>query len=464
MSTENTHFGADKIREFLRGKSNLFFIGIGGASMSSLAHMSKSRGFNVTGYDRTPSALTKTLEQSGIAVYYEPDTDNVKNADAVIYTVAIPADNPEYVYAQAHAIPCISRADYLGYLMSRYKRRIGISGMHGKSTTTALTAKIFLEEDGADPTIITGAKLREFGEAYRVGGDEYFIFEACEYKDSFLDFYPTTAVVLNIEMDHVDYFNSIEQIENSFAAFEERTGKDGCAILNCDDDHVMKSAQSYDGKIVTFGVKNADADYTATNISFVKGRANFDIQHKGNHLCSATMTVPGEHLIHDSLAAAAAANESGISPTAIERGLCNFSGIERRMEWRGKVNGADIYDDYAHHPTAIRTTLNGVKEMGYDHVICIFQPHTYSRTADLYNEFAQSLKIADVTILSDIYAAREINVTGVSSEALAKEIPGALYFDSFEKIAAYIKSTARENDVVIIAGAGDITELANMLI
>jgi len=464
MSTENTHFGADKINEFIKDKKNLFFIGIGGVMMYSLAHMSKIRGYSVSGYDRTPSPLTENLEQSGIPVYYESNTDNVRDADIVIYTVAIPSDNPEYVYAQTHSIPCVSRADYLGYIMRGYTHRIGVSGMHGKSTTTAITAKIFLEADGADPTIVSGAKLRELGAEYRIGGMEYFIFEACEYKDSFLDFYPTIAVILNIEMDHVDYFSSIEQIEKSFSAFEARTGKDGCAVINCDDEHVMKSTKSYEGKIVTFSVKSADADYASSNVSFTKGRANFDILHKGEYLCRAEMAVPGEHLIYDALAAAAAAHESGVSQQAIEKGLRTFSGIERRMEFRGKVNGADVYDDYAHHPTEIKTTLNGAKEMGYDRVICVFQPHTYSRTAELYDEFAQSLDVADEVILADIYAAREINTSGVSSEALAKEISGAKYFDSFEKIAAHIRATAKVNEMILIAGAGDINKLADLLL
>lgn len=465
MSTNNTHFGFEKIKKIMDGKKTLYFIGIGGISMCSLAHISHLRGYHVSGYDRTRSPLTDKLEEMGIKINYVSNTDSLKNCDVVIYTVAIPADNPEYMYAQTHNIPCISRADYLGFIMSAYKNRVGVSGMHGKSTTTAITSKIFLDAD-VDPTIFSGARLRELGSEHRIGGEEYFIFEACEYKDSFLDFNPTIAVVLNIEMDHVDYFSSIEQIEDSFSEYMNRTSAGGCVVINSDDPLVLRAAKLYKGRIVTFAVENEKADYRAVNISFNKGRAEFDILLHGKYLCRAEMSVPGEHIVCDALASAAAASECGISPEAIESGLKNFVGTERRMEFRGKITetGTDVYEDYAHHPTEIRTTLRGAKQMGYNRIICVFQPHTYSRTAELFHDFTESLKVADIVILADIYAAREPNIYGVSSEMLAKQIEDSKYFESFPKIANHVKSTAKQDDMVMIMGAGDVNKISDLLI
>lgn len=465
MSTENTHYGYKKIKALINGKKNLFFLGIGGISMCSLAHISHLRGYNVSGYDTTKKSLTDKLEEMGIKIHFQSNIDNVKDSDLVIYTIAMPADTPEYIYAQTHGIPCISRADYLGYIMSTYKHRIGVSGIHGKSTTTNMTAKIFLDAE-VDPTIFSGAILRELGSEHRIGGDEYFIFEACEYKDSFLDFNPTVAVVLNIEMDHVDYFKSIEQIEDSFSAYMNRTEDGGCVVINCDDPLVIKSANRYSGRIVTFAIENTDADYRAENISFNKGRAEFDIMYHGKFLCRAVLSVPGEHIVYDALASAAAAYECGINPDAIEKGLCNFVGAERRMEFRGKISetGTDVYEDYAHHPTEIKTTLKGAKQMGYDRVICVFQPHTYSRTSELFHDFTEALKEADIVLLADIYAARESNIYGVSSEMLSKQIDGSKYLESLPKIADYVKSIAKSDDMVMIMGAGDINNLCELLI
>lgn len=248
MSLPNTHFGAEHIDSLLSGKKKIFFAGIGGISMCSLAHISKNRRSSPwSGYDRTPSKLTRELEAEGVTVYYEESAGHVEGADLLVYTVAMPADNSEYARAAELGIPCVSRADYLGYLMSGYKKRIGVSGMHGKSTTTSMLERIFTES-GKNPTVSCGAVMTDVNSAYVVGGDEYFIFEACEYKDSFLDFYPTTALILNIEMDHVDYFNSLEQIETSFVYFAQRCGRDGIAVVNADDGNVMRCRKEFFGK------------------------------------------------------------------------------------------------------------------------------------------------------------------------------------------------------------------------
>lgn len=469
MALPNTHFGAEHIKELMNGKKNLFFAGIGGVSMCSLAYISKLRGHNVSGYDRTPSKATADLEKEGITVYYENDEAHVDEIDALIYTVAISEDNPEYKAAGERGIPRISRADYLGYLMSGYKNSIGVSGMHGKSTTTSMLEMVFASA-GTDPTVNCGAIMADTGSAHRIGSEEFFIFEACEYMDSFLDFYPTLAVVLNIELDHVDYFHSMEQIEDSYAKFVAKTGENGIAVVNCCDENVMRAVKDYKGRLVTFGVECENADYSAENITFDRGRGVFDIYCKGEPLCSVRLKVYGAHSVCDAVATAAVAHLMGISPEEIAVGLGAYEGAGRRMEYSGRsLKGADIYSDYAHHPTEIETTLNAVGKMGYDKVYCVFQPHTYSRTKELFDDFARVLSdnCCGETVLSAIYSARETDTLGVSSELLAREIRArgkkAVCYEDFTDLAAYLRESAVENEMVLVMGAGDIPAVIEMI-
>lgn len=470
MSLPNTHFGAKKIASLLEGGSkNIFFAGIGGISMCSLAYISRLRGNVVSGYDRTPSKITRDLEAVGIPVYYENDESHVDNIDFLVYTVAIPEDTPEYKTALERGIPCISRADYLGYLMSGYRESIGVSGMHGKSTTTSMLEKIFAVA-GRDPTVSCGAVMQDTGSAHRIGADDTFIFEACEYMDSFLDFYPTTAIILNIEMDHVDYFHSMEQIETSFAKFAAKTGKDGFAVVNCGDDNVMRAISGYEGHLVTFGVEYKGADYSAENISFERGCGVFDIVHNGELLCHVALKAVGAHSICDALAAAAASHVSGVAPEDIALGLSSYEGARRRMEYCGKAkSGADVFSDYAHHPTEITTTVDAASDMGYDRVVCVFQPHTFSRTKELFDDFAKALSTSPSSevVLSKIYSARETDTLGVSSQLLARSIrktgKKAICFEDFTDIASYLKETTREGDMVLIMGAGDIPAVIELI-
>ena len=284
MATQNTHYGAEHIRNMLENKKSIYFIGIGGINMSSLAHLTYSRGYRVGGSDRTPSAITKRLEEQGIQIFYAHEAKNIDTYDAVVYTVAISPDNPEYVRATERGIPCISRSDYLGYIMTEYLRRIGISGMHGKSTCTSMCAQTLIDAN-TDPTVLSGAELSAMGGAYRVGNDDNFVFEACEYMDSFLDFYPTVAVVLNIEMDHVDYFHSMEQIKRSYARFASITGSDGYAVYNCDDANVLDALSEYSGNRISFGIDSEDADLRAVNISCERGKYSFDVLDGENIFC-----------------------------------------------------------------------------------------------------------------------------------------------------------------------------------
>ncbi len=469
MALPNTHFGAEYIAKLMEGKKNIFFAGIGGVSMCSLAYISKLRGHNVTGYDRTPSKATADLEAEGIKVYYENDPDHIDGIDVLVYTVAISADNPEYKAAGERGIPRISRADYLGYLMSGYKHSIGVSGMHGKSTTTSMLEKVFAHA-GTDPTVNCGAVMADTGKAHRIGSEKFFIFEACEYMDSFLDFYPTLAVILNIEMDHVDYFHSMEQIEESYAKFVAKTGENGIAVVNCCDENVMRAVKDYKGKLITFGVECKDADYSAENITFNKGRGVFDVYCKGEFLCHAELKVFGNHSVCDAVATAAVAHLMGIDPEDIGKGLSEYAGAARRMEYSGKtVKGADIYNDYAHHPTEIATTLSAVEKMEYSKVYCVFQSHTYSRTKELFDDFVSVLAESGCTeiILSHIYSARETDTLGVSSELMAEKIrekgKKALCFEDFSDLAAYVAQAAGENEIVLVMGAGDIPAVIPMM-
>ena len=323
MSTENTHFGAEGIEKMLDGCQSIFFIGIGGINMSSLAHISHLRGYRVGGSDRTRTSLTEKLASQGIEISYDHDAKNVEDYDAVVYTVAISPDNPEYVRAHERGIPCISRADYLGYIMTGYKNRIGVSGMHGKSTCTSMCATVFMQ-GGADPTVLSGAELDAMEGAYRIGQSENFIFEACEYMDSFLDFNPSTAIILNVEMDHVDYFHSMEQICDSYAKFASFTGKEGFVIANADNEYIPTVLEGYEGTVITFGVTNKHADYTAINIRYPEGFPEFDVMRRDEFFCHVKLSVTGEHNVYNALAACAAADLAKISPDDISAGLASL--------------------------------------------------------------------------------------------------------------------------------------------
>lgn len=464
MSVENTHFGALGIAEALKNCKNIFFIGIGGISMSALARISLLRGYGVGGSDRGEGALIDSLKAMGMEIFLGHDARHLCGYDAVVYTVAIGEDNPEYLAAKERGLPLISRADYLNFLMTGYRVRVGVAGMHGKSTCTAMCSRVFLA--ASDPTVLCGAPLPE-AEHFpcRIGkSQEHFIFEACEYMDSFLDFFPTLAVVLNIAMDHVDYFHSMEQIRASFLAYARRTGKNGTVLYNADDPESLLALADFKGRHVTFGIEKK-ADFTARSITADQKGTAFDLYRGDRFLCRIVLKVHGRHMIYNALAAAGAAILCDISLDAIAKGLLDFVGAGRRMEYKGEINGAAVYDDYGHHPDEIRATLAGAKEMGFERILCAYQPHTYSRTAGLLKEFSTAFGDADRVYLADIYAAREQNVFGVDSALLAERIgEKATYCGSFERVAQAIKSDAREGDLVIVMGAGDIFKTFDFLL
>ena len=465
MSIANTHFGAERIREMLADAKSIYFIGIGGINMSSLAHIAHKRGYRVSGSDRTETDITARLAKRGITVNYSHAAEHVSDFDAVVYTVAISPDNPEYLEAERRGIPCISRADFLGYIMSSYPRRIGISGTHGKSSCTSMCAETFIRA-GVSPTVLSGAELSLMGGAYTVGDGDDFIFEACEYMDSFLDFYPSVAVILNIDLDHVDYFKSLEQMKRSFAKFAEKTGAEGYTIANIDDQNVRDALADYVGTTVSFGIESDDAFYRAVDIRCARGRYSFSITKRGEPLCEISLSVTGYHNIYNALACAAAADLAGLSPEDVSRGLAAFRGAKRRMEYRGELSGAELYEDYGHHPTEVRTTLEGARGLAEGgRLVCVFQPHTYSRTAALFSDFVTSLLVADRVILSDIYAAREIDTGVVSAKMLADAIgERATYGGDVKGAADALRDELKDGDVAVIMGAGNITDIFKYLL
>jgi UDP-N-acetylmuramate--alanine ligase len=492
MSVPNTHLGPTRIGSYLDSASrrSVFFIGIGGIMMSSLALLTARAGYSVSGSDRTESDLTRTLEAAGITVYYAHGASNLPtNCALAVYTVAISEDNPELAEVQRRGIPCVSRADYLGYLMTGYTHRVGVAGMHGKSTCTSMCAQIFLDAH-ADPTVLSGAVYTPMGGAYRIGGQENFIFEACEYMDSFLDFRPTVAILLGEEWEHVDYFKSMEQIRTSFAAYASLTGPDGITVVNADDPDAMESARRAlasggTGSLCTFSTGNhPDADFTARAIRTERGLPVFELVAYGKSLGEVKLAVPGRHQVCNALAAAAAAHACGIAPHAILKGLASFCGASRRMEYKGDINGSRVYDDYGHHPTEIRATLGGARELcdadgERGRLLCVFQPHTYSRTAELYPEFLTAFDAADRVLLIDIYSARETDDCGVSSAKLAHDLctaaegkatagkaaaAKAAYCPTPADAAACLRAEAQEGDLIVIMGAGDVTRVTAALL
>ncbi len=455
-----------KLDAVMANAKTLFFVGIGGISMSSLAAACRRRGYSVSGSDRAYSDMTAKLEREGIPVIYEHRAENIEGADAVVYTGAVSFDNPELAEALRRGIPIIYRADLLGYIMKNYVHRIGVAGMHGKSTCTSMLAHLFMRE-GRKPTVISGAETEEMGGAYTVGEKEYFIFEACEYKDSFLSFFPTVSIVLDIDLDHTDYFTGgLSQIKRSFTQYANLPfAGDGIfpfSVLCADDEHtraILPDVQD----AVTFGVRSEDVTYRAVNVQESHGRYSFDILKMGEFLTHIDLFVVGFHNIYNALASAAVGDMLGLSPLEISDGLDTFKGLRRRFEYKGEVNGAGVYIDYAHHPSEIKATLAGAKKMTKGRLLCFFEPHTYSRTASLFEEFASAFTDAYSIGFLDIYAAREANTTGVTSAKLAAATPKGSYVSSYEEAANLIRTTAKNDDTVMILGAGTVDKIAKLV-
>ncbi len=494
---------------------HIHFIGIGGISMSGLAEILLEEGFTVSGSDSKESPLTKKLEQLGATIFYGQKASNIIDGiDCVVYTAAIHRENAELIEAVAKKIPMLTRAELLGQLMKNYKTPIAVSGTHGKTTTTSMLSHILLAGE-KDPTISVGGILQAIGGNIRVGHSDTFITEACEYTNSFLNFFPKIGIILNIEEDHLDFFKDLEDIRHSFHQFAALIPADGTLIINSDIKNYKEICEGLDCRIVTCG-SSISSDYSSENVRFdEKGLASFDLIKHGETVCRIQLSVPGYHNVSNALTCIAAAelleipmetiiqgllaftgtdrrfeykgmmngvthNVSNaltciaaaelleIPMETIIQGLLAFTGTDRRFEYKGMMNGVTIIDDYAHHPTEILATLKAAKNYPHKELWCVFQPHTYTRTKAFFHEFAEVLSHTDHLVLADIFAARETDTLGVSSKDLAAEVArlgtDAHYFGCFEEIEMFLKEHCASGDLLITMGAGDVVNIGEDLL
>ena len=446
--------------EFLSNNNkNFLILGIGGVSMSSIALMLQKQGYNVHGYDSTHGAFTEIVERHGIPVVYSEENIDTSNVACAVYTSAIKEDSSLLTGLRKAGIKCIVRAEFLGEMMKSFKNRIGVSGTHGKSTVSGMISSIFIE-DKRDPTVMIGAGLRGLEGGFRAGGTSDYIFEACEYRDSFLSFSPTVSVVLNVELDHTDYFKNLGQMKDSFTSFMNiASDNGGISVVNLDSENAFCCSKKSRSPVFYYSVSNTNAAIYAKNIIFKKGCASFGVVAEGNDFCHVSLSVLGEFQVSNALAAISVAYLSGISARSIENALSSYTGVARRFEFRKHVNGAEVRDDYAHHPDEIRATLDAVKNAGYNRIFVVYQPHTFTRTHDLFNSFVSAFEGCDEVVFADIYAAREKNRFGITSLDLANATPNGKYVGDFSRISEYFKEKLSKDDLLIIMGAGDLINL-----
>lgn len=448
--------------------SSVYFAGIGGISMSGLAEILADAGFTVSGSDRSHSALTEMLEAKGITVFYGQRAENITSSvDCVVFTSAIGKDNPEYIAAHEKNIPCLTRAELLGQIMKNYDIPIAVSGTHGKTTTSSMLSEILLHAK-LDPTLSIGGILKTIGGNIRVGKSEYFVTEACEYTNSFLSFFPKIGIILNIEEDHLDFFKDLADIRRSFRKFAELLPEDGCLVINADIADCQEITQGLACRVITFG-SGPNADYYPSDVTYDENGTPGFILHRADGSCTqAALRVPGYHNILNALAAAAVADLLSIDIGQTVQALHGFTGTDRRFEYKGSVGGITVIDDYSHHPTEITAALQAAARYPHKTLWCVFQPHTYSRTKAFLKEFAKALTLADKVVLADIYAARETDTLGVSSEMLQKEIQAlgqeCYYFPSFDEIENFLLENCLKDDLLITMGAGDVVKIGETLL
>ena len=437
--------------------------GIGGVSMCPLAEVLRGMGLCVQGSDMTESETVKHLRTLGIPVSIGHSAENLQSAQLVIRTAAIHDDNPEISGAVTRGIPVYERAQAWGAIMQQYRNALCISGTHGKTTTTSMATHIFMAAQ-ADPTVMIGGTLPMLHSGYRVGHGDTIILESCEYCNSFLNFFPTVAVILNVEADHLDFFKDLTDVERSFHAFADLVPQNGFVIANADDPGAMDAVKGLAHPVFTFSVKDEAADCRADQVAYHDGCGEFDVVIHGKFYAHIALAVAGKHNVSNALAAAAAAYVLGISGKAVEEGLHSFHGAGRRFEYKGSFRGAEVYDDYAHHPGELHALLTTARSMACKRVICAFQPHTYTRTQALFSDFVKELKLADVAVLAEIYAARETNDIGISSSQLAEKIPGAIYCSTLDQVADTLAQIAQPGDLILTVGAGDIFRAGEKLL
>ncbi|ASW42075.1 UDP-N-acetylmuramate--L-alanine ligase [Clostridium isatidis] len=442
------------------------FIGIGGISMSGLAAILLRKGFKVSGSDAKESKITDKLKANGAEIYIGHKRENLKNVDLVVYTAAIPSDNPEIIEAKEKNIELMNRAEFLGYIMKGHKFNVAVSGTHGKTTCTSMLSHVTLKNN-LDPTILVGGELDIIGGNFRIGDSEYFITEACEYKESFLKFFPYVGIILNIDADHLDYYRDLNHIKEAFTKFVNLIPKDGYLVAYSEDKNIKDVIEKANCNVITYGIN--EGDVIAKNISFNnKGQATFTVSKDNKDLFEVTLQTTGKHNILNALATVCVSLIFGIPAEAIVNGLAECKGAHKRFEYKGEFNGATIIDDYAHHPVEIKATLETAKLLPTNKIYAVFQPHTYTRTKTLFEEFTRCFDNVDELILMDIYAAREKNTGLVSSEELGEAIRktgvNCINVHSHEEAANYLKNKASKNDLILTIGAGDVVKVADIIL
>ena len=448
---------------------NIHFIGIGGISMSGLCEIILKEGnFNISGSDNSESILIQNLRKKGVKIYIGQKAENLsKDVDLVVYTAAIKPDNEEFIKAKELGIKMMERSVFLGELMKAYKYPICIAGTHGKTTTSSFVSEVFLKTD-KDPTISLGGILSSINSNFKIGKKDFFILETCEYCDSFLKFNPHSAIILNIDADHLDYFKDLNQIYESFKNFAKLIKKDACLVINADIENYEFIIKDLSCKIITYG-KNVSSDWQAKNIKFNdKGYPSYTATYKGKDMFNISLNVVGLHNVYNSLAVCALCNFYELDKNCIENGLNSFNGTERRFQYKGEFNGVKVIDDYAHHPTEILATIEASKNQKFNKLWCVFQPHTFSRTKALLNEFADSFKDADNIVVLDIYSAREKDTGEIHSKDLVDKLKSkgknAIYIENFECGKDFLEKNCKQGDMLITIGAGDVYLLGEMLI
>ncbi len=453
----------------LKQYKHIHLIGIGGISMSAIAETLHNWNYTVTGSDLAQSELTDKLNMHGIKTVIGHDLENAKNSDLIIYSAAISDSDPEMIIAKENNIPLIDRGKFVGYLTKLYKETICVSGTHGKTTTTSMLSICFINAK-KDPSIEVGAILNSIGGNYRVGNSDYFILESCEYKANFLKFFPKTEIILNIDNDHLDYYKTFDNIVKTFQDFVSILDEDGLLVTNADDKNCLDLKNITKSKFISYGIDNINANFVAKSISFnSNGFPKFDVYKNNEIYTTIELSVAGKHNILNALACTAVCDYYNISKEVIKSSLKEFTGAERRLEFKGKLNkDVSIFDDYAHHPTEISATANAIKNKTYNKSWVVFQPHTYSRTKSLLDDFAKALSNFDNLIVLDIYAAREQNTFDISSKDLVKKLEEnnkkALYMPDFSEVVSYLKQNVSKNDIIITLGAGTVTQIGPMLL
>ena len=451
----------NNIKNIFESIKNIHFIGIGGSGMCPLADILSHRGYNISGSDNYVSDTLQRIIDNGIKVFTEHDPKNVENAELVVYSAAIKEDNVERIAANQKGIPCIERSVMLGLLCDKYQNTIAVSGTHGKTTTTAMITQI-LTMAKKDPTAIIGGKLPFINGNSRCGNSNTIICEACEYVDSFLQITPSISVITNIEADHLDYFGTLDNVINSFSKFASSSSE--LVLINGDDKNSVLAAKNASVSVITFG-ESKNNTYYAENISEDNvAFPSFSLMKNGEKIVDIKLSVPGKYNVYNALAAAALAHYLQIEPSIIANALLAFSGVHRRFEILGRPNDITVADDFAHHPTEITSVLTATSKMGFNRVIAVFQPHTYSRTAAFLDDFAKSLSIADITVLSEILAVREVNSYNVKSEDVAQKMSNCVCLQTFEEITDYIKKIALPGDLILTMGGGNVYFCANMIL